>query len=172
MFISGLSQTRSFAVSAVWLKYIFTWPAADFIFDLLLGNCVLPLSHFKMMKRYNSLSHQHKIKSLFINLYFMSPTWLSFSRKRKSLFSLFSRKRKSRKKVILNYVLVLILFQAMTYSWLRCMNWVMLWVLSTLMTLPPSWLPSTSGWTQKTSNYLTMTAEAYSNFMVCYWQSF
>lgn len=35
------------------------------------------------------------------------------------------------------------------------------------MTLQPLWLPSTSGWTQKTSNSQTMTAEAYSNFTVC-----
>lgn len=36
------------------------------------------------------------------------------------------------------------------------------------MTRQPSWLPSTSGWTQTTLNSPTMTAEAYSNFMVRY----
>lgn len=38
------------------------------------------------------------------------------------------------------------------------------------MTLQPSWLPSTSGWTQRASNFLTTIAEAYSNFMVRYLQ--
>lgn len=38
------------------------------------------------------------------------------------------------------------------------------------MTLQPSWLPSTSGWTQRASNFLTTIAEAYSNFMVRYRQ--
>lgn len=56
----------------------------------------------------------------------------------------------------------------MMYSWLRCMNWAMLWAWSTPTTPRPSWLLSTSGWTLKTSYFLTMTAEAYSNSMVCY----
>lgn len=61
-----------------------------------------------------------------------------------------------------------VLFQVMTFSWLRCMNWATLLVWSTPMTRQPSWLPSTSGWTQTTLNSPTMTAEAYSNFMVRY----
>lgn len=51
-------------------------------------------------------------------------------------------------------------------SSLRCMNWVTLWVLSTLGTLQPSWPPSTSGWTRRTFSSLTMTAEAFSRSTV------
>lgn len=76
----------------------------------------------------------------------------------KTHLSIFSSKRKS--------VLVLVLFQVMTFSWLRCMNWATLWVWSTPTTLRPSWLPSTSGWKRRTLNFLTTTAEAYSNFTV------
>lgn len=57
-------------------------------------------------------------------------------------------------------------FQVTTFSWLRCMSWATLWVWSTPMTLQPSWLPSTSGWKQRTLNFLTTIAEAYSNFTV------
>lgn len=50
------------------------------------------------------------------------------------------------------------------------MNWAMPSVWSTPTTPQPSWLPSTSGWTQRASNFLMMTAEEYSNFMVGYHQ--
>lgn len=62
----------------------------------------------------------------------------------------------------------LLVLQVMTFSWLRSMNWATLWVWSTPVTPRPSWLPSTSGWKQKTLTFLMTTAEAYSNFMVSY----
>lgn len=55
--------------------------------------------------------------------------------------------------------------QEMTSFWWRCMSWATPWASSIPMIPRPSWHPSTSGWTQRTSCYLMMTAGAFSNFM-------
>ncbi len=51
-------------------------------------------------------------------------------------------------------------------SWCLCMNWVTPWEWNIQMTPPPSWLPSTSGWTPRNLSFLKMTVKAFSSFMV------